>query len=284
MTFNVIDIHPHVITTDLETFPRSPLGGHQSTWSKDRPVSFEQMIAAMDEAGIGKSALVQASTCYGHDNSYVLAAVKAHPARFTGVFSVDALAADAPQRIRHWHDRGLTGLRLFTAGSTMTTQSRWLDDPQTFPAWETVEALGIPVCLQVRFPGLPMVHSMAARFPKVRIIIDHLMKPELDDGVPYAKAAPVFELAKYPNVFLKLTSDTVRASKQGKASPQSFFTQLLQAFGAARIAWGSNFPASSGTLKEILDESRQALSFLPSSDQAQIFCHTARTLYPALAD
>jgi predicted TIM-barrel fold metal-dependent hydrolase len=247
-------------------------------------VSFEQMIAAMDEAGIGKSALVQASTCYGHDNSYVLAAVKAHPARFTGVFSVDALATDAPQRIRHWYDQGLTGLRLFTAGSTMTTQSRWLDDPQTFPAWETVEALGIPVCLQVRFPGLPMVHSMAARFPKVRIIIDHLMKPELDDGAPYAKAAPVFELAKYPNVFLKLTSDTVRASKQGKASPQSFFTQLLEAFGAARIAWGSNFPASSGTLKEILDESRQALSFLPSSDQAQIFCHTARTLYPALAD
>jgi predicted TIM-barrel fold metal-dependent hydrolase len=284
MTFNVIDIHPHVITTDLETFPRSPLGGHQSTWSKDRPVSFEQMIVAMDEAGISKSALVQASTCYGHDNSYVQTAVKAHPARFTGVFSVDALAADAPQRIRHWHGQGLTGLRLFTAGSTMTTQSRWLDDPQTFPTWETVEALDIPVCLQVRFPGLPMVHSMAARFPKVRIIIDHLMKPELDDGVPYAKAAPVFELAKYPNVFLKLTSDTVRASKQGKASPQSFFTQLLEAFGAARIAWGSNFPASSGTLKEILDESRQALSFLPDSDQAQIFCHTARMLYPALAD
>ena len=283
MTFNVIDIHPHVITTDLETFPRSPLGGHQSTWSKDRPVSFEQMIAAMDEAGIGKSALVQASTCYGHDNSYVLAAVKAHPARFTGVFSVDALAADAPQRIRQWYDQGLTGLRLFTAGSTMTTQSRWLDDPQTFPAWETVEALGIPVCLQVRFPGLPMVHSMAARFPKVRIIIDHLMKPELDDGVPYAKAAPVFELAKYPNVFLKLTSDTVRASQQGKASPQSFFTQLLQAFGAARIAWGSNFPASSGTLKEILDQSRQALSFLPDRDQEQIFRTTALRLYTALA-
>jgi predicted TIM-barrel fold metal-dependent hydrolase len=157
-------------------------------------------------------------------------------------------------------------------------------DPLETSAVETVEALGIPVCLQVRFPGLPMVHSMAARFPKVRIIIDHLMKPELDDGVPYAKAAPVFELAKYPNVFLKLTSDTVRASKQGKASPQSFFTQLLEAFGVARIAWGSNFPASSGTLKEILDESRQALSFLPSSDQAQIFCHTARMLYPALAD
>jgi predicted TIM-barrel fold metal-dependent hydrolase len=284
MSFGLIDIHPHVITTDLEAFPRSPLGGHQSTWSKDRPVSFEQMVTAMDTAGIQKSALVQASTCYGHDNSYVSAAVRAHPTRFTGVFSVDAMAADAPQRIRHWHGRGLTGLRLFTAGSTMTTQSRWLDDPQTFPAWETVQSLGIPICLQVRFPGLPMVHSMAARFPQVRIIIDHLMKPELDDGAPYAKAAPVFELAKYPNVYLKLTSDTVRASQQGKASPQGFFSQLIDAFGTTRLAWGSNFPASSGTLKEIVDESRQALSFLPDRDQEQVFRTTALSLYPALAD
>ena len=62
-----------------------------------RPVSIEQMIAAMDAAGIEKSALVQASTCYGHDNSYVADAVAAHPERFTGVFSADVLAPDAPR-------------------------------------------------------------------------------------------------------------------------------------------------------------------------------------------
>jgi hypothetical protein len=43
------------------------------------------MLAAMDEAGIERSVLVQASTCYGHDNSYVADAVAAHPDRFAGV-------------------------------------------------------------------------------------------------------------------------------------------------------------------------------------------------------
>jgi L-fuconolactonase len=79
----VIDIHPHIIANDPKKYPLSPLGGHQSDWSRTRPVTTEQMIAAMDQAGVAKSALVQASTCYGHDNSYVADAVAAHPDRFT---------------------------------------------------------------------------------------------------------------------------------------------------------------------------------------------------------
>jgi predicted TIM-barrel fold metal-dependent hydrolase len=55
-------------------------------------------------------------------------------------------------------------------------------------------------------------------------------------------------------------------------------------FGSSRIAWGSNYPAATGTLKEILDESKAALSFLPEADQLNIFRRTAQSLYPVLAD
>src|SRR5262245_64136773 len=88
----IIDTHPHVISTDETRYPRAPIGGHQSDWSRERPVPYEKMIAAMDAAGIAKSVLVQASTCYGHDNSYVADAVSAHPERFTGVFSWEVFA------------------------------------------------------------------------------------------------------------------------------------------------------------------------------------------------
>jgi predicted TIM-barrel fold metal-dependent hydrolase len=43
----------------------------------------------------------------GHDNRYVVEAVRAHPDRFVGVYSIDALAADAVERIRYWQDLGL---------------------------------------------------------------------------------------------------------------------------------------------------------------------------------
>src|SRR5580704_7160127 len=125
----VIDIHPHIIASDTTRYPLAPLGGHQSDWSRTRPVTTEQMVAAMDKAGVAKAAIVQASTCYGHDNSYVADAVAAHPDRFTGVFSVDVLASDATEKIRYWLGRKLTGMRLFTAGSTMPNQADWVDNP-----------------------------------------------------------------------------------------------------------------------------------------------------------
>ncbi len=58
----------------------------------------------------------------------------------------------------------------------------------------------------------------------------------------------------------------------------------MQAFGARRIAWGSNFPASEGTLGALLDEARAATAELNAAQRESIFRGTALALYPALAD
>lgn len=277
-----IDIHAHVISSDTERYPNAPVGGHKSDWSRERPVSTEQMIAAMDESGIAKAALVQASTCYGHDNSYVADAVAAYPKRFTGVFSVDVLAPDAPERIRYWAGRKLTGMRLFTAGSTMRNQAEWIDDPRTFPAWDCASEMGIPVCMQMTVKAIPQLARMLERFPKVAVILDHLAKPTLADGPPYPGAEEVLRLAEYKNLYLKLTPRTIAEAQSGKATPASFFPLLLSKFGASRIAWGSNYPASEGTLPELLKASQAGLSVLSGEDREWIFERTARKLYPAL--
>jgi L-fuconolactonase len=278
-----IDIHPHIIADDPKRYPLAPLGGHQSDWSQTRPVSTEQMIAAMDKAGVTKSALVQASTCYGHDNSYVADAVAAHPHRFTGVFSVDVLAVDAPERMRYWVSRGLTGMRLFTIGSTMPDQASWLDDPKSYPAWECAGALGLSVCLQLSPSAFPQMIRMVERFPDVRIIVDHLARPVMADGPPYAAAASLFALAKYPKIYLKLTPRSFTEVRNGKATPETFFPKLVAEFGARRLAWGSNYPSSEGSLSQLLGVARESLSCLPEGDQSWIFAKTAQSLYPALA-
>src|SRR5437588_590269 len=168
----IIDIHPHIIASDTVRYPLAPLGGHQSDWSRTRPVTTEQMIAAMGQAGVAKAAIVQASTCYGHDHSYVADAVAAHPDRLTGVFPVDALAG-------------------------------------------------------------------------------------------------------YPSVYLKLTPRTFTEARKGKASPETFFPKLVAAFGASRLAWGSNYPSSEGLLPELLALAKSSLASLPQSDQDWIFGKTA---------
>ena len=265
MQGRVIDTHAHVIAPDTKRYPLTPLGGHQSDWSRERPVSFERLIADMDEAGIARAALVQASTCYGYDNSYLADAVAAHPERFTGVFTVDVTQPDAPDRIGHWMRKRLKGMRVFIAG-------------------ECVSEAGIPVCVQLRAAGLPQLVTVLERFPKVRIVLDHMARPMLDDGPPYGAASSLFALRLYPKLFLKLTTHNVRESSRGRATPGSFFARLVEKFGASRIAWGSNYPASEGTLAGVLAEAREALAFLSSEDQDWIFFRTALSLYPVLAE
>ena len=280
---SIIDIHPHVICPDTVRYPLAPLGGTQSTWSRDRPTSYDTMIREMDAAGVAKSAIVQASTAYGHDNSYVAEAIAAYPMRFTGVFSVDVLAPDAVEKMKYWIGRGFSGMRLFTTGSTMPGQATWFDDPRSFPAWEFAGAAGLPVCMQMTPQGFPQLRGLMERFPRVRIILDHLARPQLVDGPPFAADQPFFDLARYGQVFLKVTPVNVAPKDWGKATPQSFFGAVINAFGASRIAWGSNFPATAGPLSDILKQAQAAFAFASAEERDWIFGKTAQALYPRLA-
>src|ERR1700687_1746363 len=106
----IIDIHPHIVSPDTQRYPLAPLGGTQSTWSSERPTTYQTLLKAMDEAGVAKAAIVHSSTAYGYDNTYVADAVHAVPSRFAGVYSIDALAADAVATFDHWLGRGCTGM------------------------------------------------------------------------------------------------------------------------------------------------------------------------------
>lgn len=279
----VIDTHTHAISPDKQRFPLAPVGGHQSEWSAKRPVSFEGLLASLDDAGIDRAVVVQASTVYGNDNSYVVEAVRSHPDRFAGVFSIDVLANDAATQLQRWLDAGLSGLRLFTTGSTMPGQAGWLDDERSFPVWEYAERHGVSICLQMTAQGIPALLNMLARFPKIRVLLDHLARPDLAGGAPYEAAAPLFSLASHEGVYLKLTNRTIAEASRGASTPEAFFPRVLEAFGAHRIAWGSNFPAAEGALPQLLADARASLAMLPADAQQAIFGGTALTVYPALA-
>jgi L-fuconolactonase len=102
------------------------------------------------------------------------------------------------------------------------------------------------------------------------------------DGPPYAAAAEFFALAKYEQLHLKVTPINVSPKSWGNGAPETFFRKVIDAFGASRVGWGSNFPNSAGTLSEILGAARKAFSFAKESDQDWIFGKTAQILYPRL--
>lgn len=283
MTYQIIDTHPHIISDDEKSYPPAPLFGKRSDWSQERPSTVEALIAAMDDAGVAKAAVVHSSTTYGFDNSYVVDGCAKYPDRLVAVGSVDVLQPDAPERIREWTARGLAGLRLFTGGSTKEFDPSELDDPRSFPAWDLCAELGLPMCIQTGPAGLRQVAELARRFPGVNIILDHLGRPDVLDGPPYANAQSLFDMAQFENIYLKLAPRIFGDVKKGKASAETFFPRVVDTFGAQRMVWGSNFPTSPGTLSELLATAQDSLACLGEEDRAWIFGRTALKLYPTLA-
>jgi len=282
MASQIIDIHPHVISDEEGRYPLAPLFGKRSDWSQERPCVVETLIAAMDEAGVAKAAVVHSSTTYGFDNSYVVDACNRFPGRLIAVGSVDVRAPDAVATIQAWVDKGLSGLRIFTGGSTKDFDPSELEEPSAYPAWELLGELGLTMCIQTGPVGLPQVRALAERFPNVPIILDHLGRPDVTDGPPYAKAQSLFDLAEIPSIYMKLTPRIMGDSTTGQATPETLFPKLVEVFGANRMAWGSNFPTSPGALSEILATAQQRLATLSLDDREWIFGKTALTLYPKL--
>jgi len=280
---NYIDIHPHIISGDSDRYPPAPLFGKRSDWSQERPSTVESLIVAMDVAGVAKAAVVHSSTTYGFDNSYVVDGCNQYPDRLVAVGSVDMLDDNVCGVVRSWAGRRLAGLRIFTGGSTKDFDPSELDDPRSFKAWDLLGELGLPMCIQTGPIGLPQVMMLAKKFPDVNIILDHLGRPDVLDGPPYAKAASLFDLARAPNIYLKLTPRIFDDVKKEKASAETFFPRVVEAFGARRMAWGSNFPTSPGHLSEILATAKAGLACLSEEDRAWVFGKTAQQLYPSLA-
>jgi predicted TIM-barrel fold metal-dependent hydrolase len=290
----MIDTHLHPLADDLQRYPMKPIG-EQSAWSKGGfHLTADEILEHMASAGVDQATLVQASTAHGYDNSFCADSCARYPDRFVGVCCIDPLAPNAADTLSSWvEDRGMRGVRLFCISGISigdrpsAPEPRWLDDPLTYSTWQRAEQLGIPVDVQVAMSGLDMVRNLLERFPRVNVILGHLAGPSLAEGPPYERAKDLLALARYPNLFLKFTTNNTRAASQGQADPASFFKLLLQTFGANRLLWGSNFPATQGrpgaAYREIVEEVQRVLSFLAPEDREWMFAGTARRLFPALA-
>jgi L-fuconolactonase len=281
---DIIDTHCHVIAGDQDRYPWSPIGGKASAWASSRPVTADEMAAQMDASGIQRSVLVQATTAYGYNNSYVLDSRAAHPDRFIAVGTFDPLAPDAPARLASAvSEQGLAGVRLFTSGSTVPTQGEWFAAPESYPFWHAAAELDVTVCLQMRLgPATPRLRDLLERFPTVRVLLDHIGYPDIAAG-PGLAGKEVAELAVHPGLHLKLTHRNLEPLSAAGGEAIEFLTPVVDSFGAGRIAWGSNLPAAEQSLAELLDLARTVLAPLPTAAREEIFAGTARRLYPSPA-
>jgi L-fuconolactonase len=276
----IVDTHVHVYTDDTTTYPqkRDAPPGNQGQWS---PCSAEQLLKLMDDAGVAYATLVQAYFVYQYDNRYAVNSANAYRKRFGSVVILDPLDPGSPDELsRLVETEGVMGLRLMRARLPVSS----LDNPATFPLWDRIQKLKVPVSVNDRLADVSRIRKVIDRCPDVKIAFEHSFAM-YDLGVaPYKSLDPLFAFADCPNVYLKLAINNVAAAEEGGGTGEMFFSRMVEMFGARRIMWCSNYPAHPGigTYQDRVDVVRKALDFLSEEDREWIFAKTALSVYPSL--
>jgi predicted TIM-barrel fold metal-dependent hydrolase len=278
----LVDTHVHVIAPDAARYPRWP-SGVGSQWFREHPVSVEEYLGAAGACGVERAVLVQAHGAYGTDNSYVVDAVAAAPERLVSVGIVDPDDPDAPEHLRELAaTRGFAGVRLFGIG---TTAPAWFDGPAGTALWATATELDLRLVATLLAPELPRLGHQLERFPDVPVVLDHCGFPDLTGGPPYAGAAPLFALAGFEALHLKVTSHVLEDAEARSPGGAAALVECLHArFGAERLVWGSDYPQTHDrSYADLVALGQAACAALPRGEQERFLGGNALRLWPTLA-
>lgn len=235
----VIDTHVHVWNPDT---PETPWRKGWARFAPRHRLGVEELLAAMDTAGVDRATLIPPEwDRYG--NQLVLAAAAAHPDRLAAAPSVPLRDPDAPRLLADWVRRpGFLGLRqVFLAGPRYSP----LTDGTAEWLWRAADEAGLT--MMVWLPGqLSALPAVVDRFPRIRFVIDHL-NMAMDAGAAELDAtlAELVALADRPHVAVKASA--LPAIAAGPAGPYPYpsagdlVRRAVDAFGADRVFWGSDF-------------------------------------------
>lgn len=245
----------------------------------------DTLLFNMDRCGVDRAVLVQllGST----DSTDMAEAQRAHPDRFRYVAAIDPLAPDAIAVIEAAANEGAVGLRMRAAWRSPG------DDPLAL--WRAVASSGLRVSMVGSASSFTdgELAEIALACPDLPIILEHLGglgRPDVGDRDAALRA--VIALSSHPNVMLKLPGlgqvaprlpgiDAAGALPLDMKGVEPLLASILDAFGADRLMWGSDFPpvASREGYANALGWTRDLIDRVSPGAASLIFEETAARVF-----
>lgn len=100
----------------------------------------------------------------------------------------------------------------------------------------TFDALGLPI-------HIDNFLRLFARYPTLRVVVDHCMKPAIRDRAFDAWAAGMTRIAAETPAYCKLSGLATEAAADWRIETlRPYADHVLRAFGSERVMWGSDWP------------------------------------------
>ena len=250
-----------------ETPERRWRTGARNRPPRPQPFSKDDLLREMDAAGVSRAALVPPSM-EGDRNDLVIEAARVHPDRFA---AMGRIALDEPESealVLAAKQQGLKGLRItfFSGGEALAANGRayWL--------WSAADRAGVPLMTAVTTELLPDLMKVADRHSGLKIAIDHfaVVRGNKDDAA-FANQAQVLELAKWPNISIKVSAlPCFTTESYPYSGMHKYIRRVYDAFGPERMFWGTDFTRLPCTYRQAITLFTEELSWLTAADKEWI--------------
>lgn len=234
----LIDTHLEVWTLD----PKFPFA-HPERPNLKVPMAapIENQVEQMKDFGLRYAVLIN-PRFFGWDNSYISYSLHKYPKLFVAHGLLNPEDPKAADRLRYWvREHGFQGMRF---SPIYHPQSTWLNSKDLYPLWKEAERLQAVFNFYILPHQMPMLEDMAGRFPGVKIVIDHLGKPDLKLADPWPEFRKMFVLKKFPQVWVSASEpyELSLTKEYPYRDTIPYFKATYEEFGGKQLIWGTGYP------------------------------------------
>ena len=234
---DAIDAHVHV--WERSTDPQAWIDP-DSMGAIDRDFTVSDLGDMLRDVGVGRAVVVQSSNSAGETRRLLAA----DPEAVTGVVGWIDLTDDADVAISH----ALAGAKTRLVGirhlAHIDPDPTWLLRPDVGTGLEALARHRLVFDLVIRWWQLPQATSIARTHPDTTFVLDHLGGPPLGTEHMAEWASQINRLGGCPNVTAKVSGlpSALGTDSWTTADLREPFDAALDAFGPARLMYGSDWP------------------------------------------
>lgn len=275
----IVDTHQHFWNLDLVEYSWL-IPAYGPLYRTYGPHELEPQLAS---AGVDKTVLVQSANSYA-DTNYMLQQAD----KFDWIGAVIGwVPLWNPREAAHMLDDKYLKHPKFRGMRHLIHEEQdpeWLLWDLVIEGLRLFEERNLVFEVVAVFPNhLKLVPALAEKLPNLTLVIDHLAKPPIKDGVMGDWADQLAAAAAYPNVYAKVSGLNTAAdwATWSAADIKPYIDFARDQFGAERLMFGSDWPVAvlAGDYQKVWDATQAAIADYSQAEQNAILGETAVKVY-----
>jgi len=236
----VIEWNAHIFSPEVSKYPIHPKATYVPDMSVHPPDPLTAYLKRLDEEKIDRAVIVHPEP-YGDDHSLIIDCLEKEPDRLRGTSLFYPKDPEAPKKLEALIRRApkIIATR-FHAHRGKETYLDSFTDQGAKALWKKAYELDLVIELHIGPDYAAQAGKLIREFKGCKVLIDHLGEPHMGSAVEFAD---VLDLAKYPNVYMKLSGIGHFADDELYYESALPFTKtVINAFGADKMVWGGGSP------------------------------------------